>query len=234
MPAHKRLQKGYASFNPQQVYPLKEALDIVKSWPQVKFDETIEIALNLNIDPKKPDQNARGALSLPHGTGKDIRVAVFARPPKDQEAKEAGADKVGNEDLAQEIEKGNIDFQRCIATPDMMGVVGRLGKVLGPRGLMPNPKLGTVTFDIAQAVRAAKGGKIEYRSDKGGVVHAGLGKKSFSNQHLYDNVFYFVSEIVKNKPSGLKSYIKKITLSSTMGPSLLLDFKDLLQVVAKE
>lgn len=186
-----------------------------------KFDETIEIAMNLNVDPRKADQMVRGVVSLPHGTGKTVRVAVFARGDKAAEAQAAGADIVGAEDLMERVQAGQLDFDRCIATPDMMGLVGRLGKILGPRGLMPNPRLGTVTPNVAEAVQAVKGGQVEFRAEKAGIVHAGVGKASFSEEALLANVRAFVDAITRAKPSGAKgTYIKKVSLASTMGPGL--------------
>ncbi len=197
---------------------MKEALNIVKSNAKAKFDETIEIAMNLGIDPKKSDQNLRGVVQLPHGTGKSYRVAVFARGAKAEEAKAAGADIVGAEELMEQIQKGDMPFDRCIATPDMMGLVGRVGKILGPRNMMPNPKLGTVTMDIAQAVKAVKGGQVEFRAEKNGVVHAGVGKASFTESALHENLQVFIDAIQKARPAGVKgTYVQKITLSSTQG-----------------
>ena len=194
---------------------------LIKGNSNTKFDETVEIAMNLGIDPRHADQMVRGVVGLPNGTGKDVRVAVFARGPKADEAKEAGADIVGAEDLMEIVQGGKIEFDRCIATPDMMPVVGRLGKVLGPRNLMPNPKVGTVTMDVAAAVKAAKGGEVQFKAEKGGVVHAGVGKASFDEGKLVENIRAFVSAVAKAKPAGAKgSYMKKIALSSTMGPGV--------------
>ncbi len=203
-------------------YTVEEAISLLKDAGKVrKFDESLEIAMNLNIDPRHADQIVRGMVSLPHGTGATVRVAVFARDAKAEAAKAAGADLVGAEDLAQQIKGGNMDFDRCIATPDMMGVVGQLGKVLGPRGLMPNPKLGTVTPDVEKAVKDAKGGAIEFRAEKAGIVHAGVGKVSFGDKELAENVRAFIDAIQKARPSGAKgTYIAKISLTSTMGPGL--------------
>ena len=202
---------------------------MIKTGATAKFDETIEVAMNLGIDPRQSDQNVRGVVQLPHGTGKSLRVAVFAKGDKAKLAKDAGADVVGDADLAEKVQAGQIDFDRCIATPDMMAVVGRLGKVLGPRGLMPNPKLGTVTNDIAEAVKAAKGGQVEFRAEKAGLVHAGVGKASFTKEALIDNVKAFVGAVAKAKPSGAKgSYIKKVSLSSTMGPGVKLEIASVL------
>jgi large subunit ribosomal protein L1 len=225
----KRGKKAREGLNRDSFYSVDKAVDIIKKGATAKFDETIEVALNLGIDPKQGDQNVRGIIQLPHGTGKSLRVAVFAKGDKAKLAKDAGADLVGAEDLAEKVQAGQIDFDRCIATPDMMGVVGRLGKVLGPRGLMPNPKLGTVTNDIAEAVKAAKGGQIEFRAEKAGLVHAGVGKASFSKEALIENVKAFVGAIAKAKPAGAKgSYIKKVSLSSTMGPGVKLELSSLL------
>jgi large subunit ribosomal protein L1 len=217
----KRLKAAYEGVSPVDSVALDAAVEMVKSRATAKFDETIEISMNLNIDPRKADQALRGVVSLPHGTGKVMRVAVFARGDKATAAQAAGADIVGAEDLAEQIQAGKIEFDRCIATPDMMALVGRLGKVLGPRGLMPNPKLGTVTADVAEAVKAAKGGQVQFRAEKAGVVHAGVGKASFSADALVDNVKAFVSAINRGKPTGVKgTYIQKISLSSTMGPGV--------------
>jgi large subunit ribosomal protein L1 len=224
----KRLKKAYEGLSPDQALALEEAVKVLKSVPHPKFDETVELAMNLNIDPRKADQLVRGVISLPHGTGKSMRVAVFARGDKAEAAKTAGADIVGAEDLAEKIQGGQIDFDRCIATPDMMAIVGRLGKVLGPRGLMPNPKLGTVTADVVQAVKDAKGGQVQYRAEKAGILHAGIGKISFSEAALIENVRALVGAINRGKPSGIKgSYIKKASLSSTMGPGIKLDLSGL-------
>ncbi len=220
----KRLKQAYDGIDPANFYDVKEAVKLVKSRSKAKFDETVEIAMNLAVDPRKSDQNLRGTVMLPHGTGKNLRVAVFARGDRAKEAEAAGADVVGAEDLAEKVQAGAIDFDRCIATPDMMAVVGRLGKVLGPRGLTPNPKLGTVTANVAEAVKAAKGGQVEFRAEKAGIVHAGIGKVSFSEEALVENVRAFVGAISRSKPSGVKgTYIKKVSLSSTMGPGLKLE-----------
>ena len=217
----KRLKKLYEHLDVKKTYTLEEAVKTVKSNVTAKFDETIEIAVNLNIDPRKADQNLRGVVQLPLGTGKTYRVAVFAEGAKAQEAQEAGADIVGAEDLAEKIQAGDIQFDRCIATPNMMGIVGRVGRILGPRGLMPNPKLNTVTMDVASAVKAVKGGQVEYRAEKAGIVHSGVGKASFSEQALIENVASYIDAIQKAKPTGVKgTYIKSISLGSTMGPSL--------------
>jgi large subunit ribosomal protein L1 len=220
----KRLKQAYDGINPANFYDIKEAVKLVKNRSKAKFDETVEIAMNLAVDPRKSDQNLRGTVMLPHGTGKNLRVAVFARGDRAKEAEAAGADLVGAEDLAEKVQAGQIDFDRCIATPDMMAVVGRLGKVLGPRGLMPNPKLGTVTANVTEAVKAAKGGQVEFRAEKAGIVHAGIGKVSFSEEALVENVRAFVGAISRSKPTGVKgTYIKKVSLSSTMGPGLKLE-----------
>jgi len=221
----KRLSCAYESIDREKDYTLADAVKIIKdSAAKTKFDETVEVAINLGVDPRHADQMVRGTVSLPHGTGKSVKVVVFAKDDKAKEAEEAGADLVGAEELAQKIQGGEIDFERCIATPDMMVVVGRLGKVLGPKGLMPNPKLGTVTPDVASAVKAAKAGQIEFRVEKQGIIHAGVGKASFSEEALAENISTFVSAIAKAKPSGAKgTYMKKVSLSSTMGPGLKLD-----------
>lgn len=206
------------------VFPLALAVECVKASATAKFDETVEVALSLNVDPRKADQAVRGVVQLPNGTGKSVRVAVFARGAKAEEAQKAGAEFVGADDLADKILAGEFGFDRCIATPDMMGIVGRLGKVLGPKGLMPNPKLGTVTLDVAHAIEAAKGGQIEYRVEKAGIVHAGVGKASFSVEALAGNIRALVETIVKARPAGVKgTFVKKLTLSSTMGPGVVVD-----------
>jgi large subunit ribosomal protein L1 len=224
----KKLRKAYEAINRDAFYKLDEAVKIIKSNAKAKFDETIEIALNLDLDVRHSDQQVRGVVSLPNGTGKPVRVAVFARGDKAEAAKRAGADVVGAEDLAEKVNAGEINFDRCIATPDMMGVVGRLGKVLGPRGLMPNPKLGTVTADVEKAVKEVKGGQVEFRTEKTGIVHAGIGKASFSEQQIAENVKAFFDAITKAKPAGAKgTYVKKVSLSSTMGPGLKLELSTL-------
>ena len=224
----KRLKKANESVDRNKAYSVDEAVSLIKENAKAKFDETVEIAINLSVDPRHADQMVRGVISLPHGTGKSLRVAVFAKDAKAEEAKAAGADIVGADDLAEQIQNGKMDFDRCIATPDMMAVVGKLGKVLGPRGLMPNPKLGTVTPNVAQAVKDAKGGQIEFRVEKAGIVHAGIGKASFEAAQLADNVRTFIDAIVKAKPSGAKgTYMTRISLSSTMGPGLKLNMTDL-------
>jgi large subunit ribosomal protein L1 len=220
----KRVKKAYEGIDPNKFYPITEAVGIIKKNAGAKFDETIEVAVNLGIDPKQSDQVVRGVIDLPNGTGKAVRVAVFAKGAKAEEAKAAGADLVGADDLAEKIQAGQMDFDRCIATPDMMGVVGKLGKVLGPRGLMPNPKLGTVTMNVAEAIKSAKGGQVQYRAEKAGIVHAGVGKASFSEKALIENVKALVDAIAKAKPQGAKgTYIRRVSLSSTMGPGLKLD-----------
>jgi large subunit ribosomal protein L1 len=232
----KRLTKAYEGLSPDAP-PLNidEAVKQIKSRASAKFDETVEIAMNLNLDPRKPDQNLRGTVMLPHGTGKSVRVGVFARGDRAKEAEAAGADVVGAEDLVEKIQAGEINFDRAIATPDMMALVGRLGRILGPRGLMPNPRLGTVTQNIVEAVRAAKGGQVEFRANMDGkakktiaVVHAGVGKASFTDDALVDNVRAFVGAITRGKPSGAKgTYIKGVSLSSTMGPAVKVDLAGL-------
>jgi len=217
----KRTLKAREGVDPAKAYPLDEAVKMVKSRAKAKFDETIEVAINLGVDPRHADQMVRGVVPLPNGTGRSARVAVFAKGAKAEEAKKAGADIVGAEDLAEQVQKGEINFDRCIATPDMMGVVGRLGKVLGPRGLMPNPKVGTVTMDVTQAVRDAKGGAVEFRVEKAGIVHAGVGKASFEEKAIVDNVRALIDSVAKARPAGVKgTYLKKISLSSTMGPGV--------------
>ncbi|MGA9581434.1 MAG: 50S ribosomal protein L1 [Allosphingosinicella sp.] len=214
-----------------RLYGVDEAIETLKANAKSKFDETIEIALNLGVDPRHADQMVRGVVTLPAGTGKDVRVAVFARGAKAEEATAAGADVVGAEDLMETIQGGTIDFDRVIATPDMMGIVGRLGKVLGPKGLMPNPKLGTVTPNVAEAVKAAKGGQVEFRVEKAGIIHSGIGKVSFPAEDLKRNFTAFVDAIVKAKPSGAKGkYVKKVALSSTMGPGLKVDVAEVAAV----
>ena len=220
----KRLKKAREGVDREKLYPLADAIKMVKERAKSKFDETIEIAINLGVDPRHADQMVRGVVALPNGTGRTLRVAVFARGPKAEEAKKAGADIVGAEELAEQVQKGEINFDRCIATPDMMGVVGRLGKVLGPRGLMPNPRVGTVTPNVAQAVKDAKGGSIEFRVEKAGIVHAGVGKASFTDEALLANVRALVDALNKAKPSGAKgTYVQRISLSSTMGPGFKVD-----------
>ena len=220
----KRTKAAREAFAGKDNVTVEEAVSLVKTNATAKFDETVEIAVQLGVDPRHADQMVRGVVGLPNGTGKDVRVAVFARGPKADEAKEAGADIVGAEDLMETVQGGTIEFDRCIATPDMMPIVGRLGKVLGPRNLMPNPKVGTVTMDVADAVKAAKGGEVQFKVEKAGVVHAGVGKASFDEAKLVENVRAFVGAVAKAKPSGAKgAYMKKIALSSTMGPGVTID-----------
>ncbi|WP_294120076.1 50S ribosomal protein L1 [Sphingomonas sp.] len=220
----KKQKAADGKVNPNAHYNVDEAIGLVKSLASAKFDETVEVAINLGVDPRHADQMVRGVVNLPKGTGKDVRVAVFAKGAKAEEATKAGADKVGAEDLMEEMQAGKLDYDRVIATPDMMGVVGRLGKVLGPKGLMPNPKLGTVTMDVAKAVSDAKSGQVEFRVEKAGIIHAGIGKASFPEADLKANFDAFVDAIVKAKPSGAKGkYVKKIAISSTMGPGVRLD-----------
>ncbi|HEY1720490.1 MAG TPA: 50S ribosomal protein L1 [Magnetospirillaceae bacterium] len=224
MSSGKRLKKAYEGIDPNKFYTVTEAVEIIKKRSNAKFDETVEVAVNLGIDTKQSDQVVRGVIDLPNGTGKTVRVAVFAKGAKAEEAKAAGADLVGADDLAEKIQAGQMNFDRCIATPDMMGVVGKLGKVLGPRGLMPNPKLGTVTMNVGEAVKSAKGGQVQYRAEKAGIVHAGVGKASFTEKALVENVKAIVDAINKAKPQGAKgTYLRRVSLSSTMGPGLKLD-----------
>jgi large subunit ribosomal protein L1 len=224
----KRFRNALDGVEPGQAYPVEEAVKMVRERAGAKFDETIEIAMNLGVDPRHADQNVRNAVLLPNGTGKSVRVAVFAKGSKAEEATDAGADIVGADDLAEKVTAGQIEFDRCIATPDMMPVVGKLGKILGPRGLMPNPKLGTVTNDVGDAVQAAKGGQVQFRAEKAGLVHAGVGKASFTVEALLANVLAFVDAVTRAKPSGAKgTYLKKVSLSSTMGPSIKVDVASL-------
>lgn len=217
-----------ATFDRETDYSIKEAVALVKANAKAKFDETIEVALNLGVDPRHADQMVRGVANLPNGTGRTVRVAVFARDAKADEAREAGADIVGAEDLAEQIQNGDMPFDRVIATPDMMPLVGRLGKVLGPKGMMPNPKVGTVTPDVAKAVRESKGGAVEYRAEKTGIVHAGVGKASFDADKLEENVNFILSKIQRERPSGAKgTFIKRVTLSSTMGPGVKINSADI-------
>ena len=221
MAISKRYKKAVDNLDRNKSYTVEEAVKLIKSRATAKFDETIELSLNLGVDPKHADQMVRGVVSLPSGTGRSLRVAVFAKGAKAEEAKKAGADLVGAEDLAAEVTAGKIDFDRCIATPDMMGIVGRLGKVLGPRGLMPNPKVGTVTMDVKGAVEAAKGGAVEFRVEKAGIVHAGIGKASFDEGKLVENIKAFADAVAKAKPTGAKgTYIQRVAVSSTMGPGV--------------
>jgi large subunit ribosomal protein L1 len=217
----KRVAASRDGIDSTKSYSLDDAVKLLKQRATAKFDETVEVAINLGVDPRHADQMVRGVVSLPNGTGRSARVAVFAKGPKAEEAKRAGADIVGAEDLAEQVQKGEINFDRCIATPDMMGVVGRLGKVLGPRGLMPNPKVGTVTMDVTQAVKDAKGGAVEFRVEKAGIVHAGVGNASFEDRAIAENVRALIDSVVRAKPSGAKGhYLKKISISSTMGPGI--------------
>ncbi|HEV3177196.1 MAG TPA: 50S ribosomal protein L1 [Stellaceae bacterium] len=224
----KRFKKASEGLNSETYYSLSDAVKLVKTRATAKFDETIEVSLNLNIDPRKSEQNLRGTVMLPSGTGKTLRIAVFAKGARADEAKAAGADIVGAEDLAEKVQAGQIEFDRAIATPDMMGIVGRLGKVLGPRGLMPNPKLGTVTPNVTEAVKAAKGGQVEYRTEKAGIIHAGVGKASFTEEAIAANVRAFVGAITRSRPTGIKgAFIRRVSLSSTMGPGVKLELTSL-------
>jgi len=224
----KRLAEARKGIGSDKAYSIAEAVKLVKERAKAKFDETVEVAMNLGVDPKHADQVVRGVCNLPHGSGRKLRVGVFARGAKADEAKAAGADVVGAEDLVEQINAGQINFDRCIATPDMMGLVGRLGKVLGPRGLMPNPRVGTVTMDVESAVKGAKGGSVEFRVEKAGIVHAGVGKASFSEQALAENIQAFVDAVVKAKPAGSKgTYVKRVSITSTMGPGVRVDTSSL-------
>ncbi|TAN10475.1 MAG: 50S ribosomal protein L1 [Rhizobiaceae bacterium] len=224
----KRVAKSREGVDRNKAYSLDEAVKLLKERATAKFDETIEVAMNLGVDPRHADQMVRGVVNLPNGTGRSVRVAVFARNEKAEEAKAAGADIVGAEDLVATVQGGTIDFDRCIATPDMMPLVGRLGKVLGPRGMMPNPKVGTVTTDVAGAVKASKGGAVEFRVEKAGIIHGGVGKASFDAKAIEENVRAFADAVIKAKPSGAKgNYLKKVSLSSTMGPGLKLDLSSI-------
>jgi large subunit ribosomal protein L1 len=224
----KRLKAAYATVDGTKSYPLLDAIKLAKSNARAKFDETIEISMNLGIDPRHADQMVRGLVGLPNGTGKTVRVGVFARGAKAEEAEAAGADVVGADDLAEKIQAGDIQFDRCIATPDMMALVGRLGKILGPRGLMPNPRLGTVTMDVRGAIAAAKAGQVEFRAEKAGIVHAGIGKASFEDEKLLENAKVFADAIIKAKPTGAKgTYVQKVAVSSSMGPGVRVDVSTL-------
>ncbi|GLQ23725.1 50S ribosomal protein L1 [Algimonas ampicilliniresistens] len=224
----KRMKAALSTFDREVEYSVKDAVDLVKGSAKAKFDETIEVALNLGVDPRHADQMVRGVANLPNGTGRTVRVAVFAKDAKADEAREAGADIVGTDDLAEMIQNGDMPFDRVIATPDMMPLVGRLGKVLGPKGMMPNPKVGTVTPNVGQAVRDSKGGAVEYRAEKTGIVHAGVGKASFDADKLAENVNFLLSKIQKERPAGAKgTFIKRVTLSSTMGPGIKIDTADI-------
>lgn len=217
----KRVRAAREGIDRTKLYPLSEAVKLVKERAKAKFDETVEIAMNLGVDPRHADQMVRGVVALPNGTGRSVRVAVFARGAKADEAKAAGADVVGAEDLVEKVQGGNIDFDRCIATPDLMPLVGRLGKVLGPRGMMPNPKVGTVTMDVTAAIKASKGGSVEFRVEKAGIVHAGVGKASFAADKLVENIKAFADAVQKAKPAGAKGqYINRVAVSSTMGPGV--------------
>ncbi len=228
MAHNKRHAAAASAVNRARSYPLDEAIRLVKSNARAKFDETVELSMNLGIDPRHADQMVRGLISLPNGTGKTLRIGVFARGPKAEEAKAAGADVVGAEDLAELVQGGTIQFDRCIATPDMMALVGRLGKILGPRGLMPNPKLGTVTMDVKGAVTAAKGGQVEFRAEKAGIIHAGIGKASFDEAKLVENARALVDAVQKARPAGAKgTYVQKVALSSSMGPGVRVDVASL-------
>jgi large subunit ribosomal protein L1 len=229
MAAGKRLKSGYDLIDRNKAYSVNEAAKIIKEAAKAKFDETIEISVSLGVDPRHADQMVRGSVAMPNGTGKTMRVAVFARDAKAEEAKAAGAEFVGAEELAEQIQNGEQGFDRVIASPDMMGVVGRLGKVLGPRGLMPNPKLGTVTPDVAEAVKTAKAGEVQFRAEKAGVIHAGIGKASFDADKIAQNAQAFLDAIQKARPSGAKgTYMKKVTMSSTMGPGIFIDATQIL------
>ncbi len=220
----KRIRQAREGIDRTRLYPLHEAVQLIKQRATAKFDETVEVALNLGVDPRHADQMVRGVAQLPNGTGRKVRVAVFARGDKADEARAAGADIVGAEDLVEQIQAGNIDFGRCIATPDMMPLVGRLGKILGPRGLMPNPKVGTVTNDVAGAITASKGGAVEFRVEKAGIIHAGVGKVSFEDGKLVENIKAFADAVARAKPTGAKgTYIQKVAISSTMGPGVKVD-----------
>jgi large subunit ribosomal protein L1 len=224
----KRLADLYKGLDRDAIHPLDRAIALAKANARAKFDETIEIAMNLGIDPRHADQMVRGVVGLPNGTGKTVRIGVFARGAKAEEAQAAGADVVGADDLAAAVQEGRIEFDRCIATPDMMGLVGRLGKILGPRGLMPNPRLGTVTMDVRGAVTAAKAGQVEFRAEKAGIVHAGIGKASFEEAKLLENARAFVEAIQRAKPTGAKgTYVKKVSVSSSMGPGIGVDVASL-------
>ncbi|MCX5738269.1 MAG: 50S ribosomal protein L1 [Proteobacteria bacterium] len=224
MPQTKRMKQAIESVDRDRSYGLRDAVELLKNAPLLKFDESVDVAVNLGVDPKHADQMVRGGIVLPHGTGKSVRILVFAKGDKEKEAQAAGADHVGADDLAKRIQEGWLEFDRVIATPDMMGVVGRLGRVLGPRGLMPNPKLGTVTMDVARAVAEQKSGKVEYRVEKAGIVHVSVGRKSFSVDQLVDNATALIDALVRAKPASAKgAYLKKISISTTMGPGVRVD-----------
>ncbi len=226
----KKIEAAKQRIDRAKEYSIEEAIKLLKECKYTRFDETVEMAVNLGVDPKKSDQVVRGTILLPHGTGKSVRVLVFAKGEKEKEAREAGADYVGAEDLVEKIQKGWLDFDKAVATPDVMGLVGKLGKILGPRGLMPNPKLGTVTFDVAKAVKELKAGKVEFATDKGGIVHVPVGKVSFDDVKLIENARSIISSILKAKPASSKGkYLKKITISSTMGPGIKIDIDSVLK-----
>src|SRR6187397_2115822 len=228
MAKDKRIKKAREGVDPAKAYSIDEAVKLVKERAKAKFDETVEVAMNLGVDPRHADQMVRGVCMLPNGSGRSVRVAVFARGAKADEARAAGADVVGAEDLVEKVQGGSIDFDRCIATPDLMPLVGRLGKVLGPRGLMPNPKIGTVTMDVATAVKGAKGGSVEFRVEKAGIVQAGIGKASFSEEKLVENIKAFADAVQKSRPSGAKGhYINRVAISSTMGPGVKIEIPSL-------
>lgn len=228
MAKNKRLAAARKAVDRSKAYPLADAIKLIKSISKAKFDETIEMSMNLGIDPRHADQMVRGLTNLPNGTGKTVRVGVFARGPKAEEAQGAGADVVGAEDLMEKVQAGEINFDRCIATPDMMGIVGRLGKILGPRGLMPNPRLGTVTMDVKGAVQAAKGGQVEFRAEKAGIIHAGIGKVSFDEDKLLENAKALADAVIRAKPTGAKgTYVQRVAISSTMGPGLRVDISSI-------
>jgi large subunit ribosomal protein L1 len=225
---NKRLKSAYAAVDSSRAYALPDAIKLIKSISKAKFDETVEMSMNLGIDPRHADQMVRGLTNLPNGTGKTVRIGVFARGAKAEEALSAGADVVGAEDLAEKIQAGEIGFDRCVATPDMMGIVGRLGKILGPRGLMPNPRLGTVTMDVRGAIAAAKAGQVEFRAEKAGIIHAGIGKVSFEEDKLLENARALADAVQRAKPTGAKgTYVQKVSISSTMGPGLRVDVSSL-------
>ena len=231
--AGKRIKSAVAKVEPTKLYALNEAVSILKSVGKTKFDQTVDVAINWGIDPTQSDQLVRGLVPMPHGLGKEVRVAVFAKGDKLEAAKKAGADVVGGDDLAEQIQKGVINFDVCIATPDMMGTVGKIGKILGPRGLMPNPKLGTVTPDVEKAVKAAKAGQVEFKVEKAAIIHAGVGKLSFADNAISENIRSFIDAVSKAKPAGVKgNYIKKIAISSTMGPGIKIDLADVLNLAA--
>lgn len=224
----KKLENVKSSIDLNKEYSLEEAISLIKKSSYAKFDETVDMAINLGVDPKKSDQMVRGTVVLPHGTGKSVRVLVFAKGEKEKEAREAGADYVGAEDLVEKIQQGWLEFDKAVATPDLMGLVGKLGKILGPRGLMPNPKLGTVTFDVAKAVREIKAGKVEYKTEKAGILHVPVGKVSFDNEKLVENIIAILKSVIRAKPATSKGkYLKKVTLTSTMGPGIKIDISRL-------